>query len=519
MKKAEKTICFDLRFGGKRCGSSWARIIESNNDGMIIDCRQVMLDLDAANVRRSRRQSSYAFHENGDLVSARIKDHLGNRIAMEFEPGKMIIGDQSRSIAEPITFVLEQNMVALTVALLTGRKIAGDMSFVALLPETGTVLDFTIKSDGTGYRSNMGETFFLGPSGEIESVIPSASDFVFERIARKFPSWSLDVPRAVLEYRPPDHIRVQEKEFGMGGNHAPVRAATLARPKNKNQIIAAGVFVGGSGVYNRHGITAGFDIGYHQLLDDLAAAGIASIRYEKFDPRAANLEEAEGEQGFEDLCNQAACGLDWVSGQAWAKARSRIAIGHSLGGLVALALAGRANDLDAIVLLNTPGRIFRDVTRSQHGWFLQQSDTSAEATKESDALRRKLISALEDEAEWTPETVDGRILAFKRKRKLYRDILDLDPCALIDQGTCPIIIVQGLTDVQVSTNDAQILAQACDKAKRPCRLLLADGLDHLLKRNTETGFKALRNYRDRRRRIPVALIRQIAKAIGQSVPS
>lgn len=521
MKKptTSKTVCFEALFRKQRCGSSWARVSETGRGAMTIECRQVMFDLDAAGLHRSRRQSTHTFDKNGHLVSAHIKDYLGNRIAIRIKSGKMHIGDQSRPVDDPITFVLEQNMVALSVVLLESAADTGGAAFVALAPETGTFLPYSIQRQGAVYQSNLGETFAIGPDGMIETMRPSASDFVFKRASRRFPAWSLDAVCPVLEYRPPGHIWTEEKKLRLGGNKAPAVEATLARPLDGNRAIAAGVFIGGTGVYDRHGVSAGFDVGYHQLLDDLAAQGVSSLRYEKFSPDAASLEEAEGRQGFDDLCDQANRGLSWLSGQSWTKKHPRIAIGHSLGGLVALALAGRGDDLDMIVLLNTPGRTLREVTKDQHGWFLQQSEASPKASKESAALRRDLIKALESDKEWNPDTVDGRILALKRKRKLYRDILDLDPCVLVKQGACPVIIVQGTTDIQVSTTDAHRLARACETAQRPYRLLLADGLDHLLKRNAETGLKALRVYRDRRRRVPIALIRQIAETVRQIIPN
>ncbi|MBF0246929.1 MAG: hypothetical protein HQL36_02485 [Alphaproteobacteria bacterium] len=74
-----------------------------------------------------------------------------------------------------------------------------------------------------------------------------------------------------------------------------------------------------------------------------------------------------------------------------------------------------------------------------------------------------LVSAwsLESGGKWTAETVDARLLPLKRKRKLYGEILDLDPTTLVAQGRCPVLIVQGAADVQVGVKDAKFLTRAC----------------------------------------------------------
>jgi len=499
------TICFDLMFKGERCGSSWARCSVLNDGGKSIECRQVTFDNPSIGLSKSRRQSSYVFNATDKLISADLKDHNGNHVHI----------DQDTSI----NFILEQNMMALSAMLLEGLKIQHHETLSALVPETGATIPYEVNCLGQTLQTSLKEAFSIGSDGRISTIQPSACDFVFERCQRRFPRWSLDNNPKPMHYRPPDTIRVQDTTLKISPDGTAHREATFVQPKTLGDMIASGVFIGGTGVYNRHGFTASFDIGYHQLLDDLAGEGIASLRYEKFDPTAISLEEAEGDLGFKELCTHATNALSWLSNKTSSKSQPKIAIGHSLGGLVALKLSAQQNDLDAIVLLSTPGRPLREILQEQQGWFLKESEMSKGAAKESSALSQVFIKALEDDAEWTLETVDARILAFKRKRKLYSTVLNLDPCKLVAQGQCPVIIVQGTTDVQVASEDANKLAKACEEAGRPYHLLLEDGLDHLLKRNTETGLKALRIYKDRRRRIPITLIRKIAKAVKELIPA
>ena len=91
--------------------------------------------------------------------------------------------------------------------------------------------------------------------------------------------------------------------------------------------------------------------------------------------------------------------------------------------------------------------------------------------------------------------------------------MHLDPCDFVPRGGCPLIVVQGTRDVQVSWKDACLLRDAALAAGRPVEIFKEGGLDHLLKRSKAIGLDALKVYRDRRRRIPIALIRKLARAM------
>lgn len=512
-KSPTTVFCFDLMHRSERCGSSWARVAPVAGGGFLVECRLQIFEAVEIGLLESRRQSEYGFDQDGALISAKLWDQNGNHVASEFMRHRMQVGGRSLELERPITCVLEQNMVALSAILLERAVGDGEASFAALVPEAGTVLPYEITAHDGIWRSNLGETFKLDATGHIQEVRPPASDFHFVRNRRGFPKWSLHGTKTGRDYSPPSHIRSSNVKVSVSPDAGRVRDGTIVRPKTDLAEQAVAVFIGGTGVYDRHGRTAAFDIGYHQLLDDLAAEGMASLRYERFDPDAANLEEAEGKLGFADMRGEADCALNWLAEQPWASNLPKVVIGHSLGGLVALELSVRRNDLDAIVLLASPGRTFREIVQDQQGWLQQELKTGRKTGKDIQDLNRAFIQALESDVAWTTETVGPRILAFARKRKLYGEILDIDPALLMSKGSCPVIIVQGTADVQVGVNDAARLADACKKSGRPYQLMMEDGLDHLLKRNRETGLKVLKAYRDRRRRIPIQFIRKLAQAV------
>lgn len=246
-------------------------------------------------------------------------------------------------------------------------------------------------------------------------------------------------------------------------------------------------------------------------MDDLARRGLASVRYEKFDRKAVNLVQAEERQDFTSLCKGAETWLDWLNAQLWASKLPRIVIGHSLGGLVALAIAARRKDIDAAIILSTPGQSFRQIIMSQREWFSQHLPVSKRSRAELAQLQERLIAALEQNRPWALAELDPQLQPLKRKLRLYKSVLDLDPLSLVAKGKCPLLIVQGGRDVQVNPKDADLLLNAAMAAGRPARLILNSELDHLLKKSNAQGMLAISRYADKRRRIPTSLIHRIAR--------
>jgi pimeloyl-ACP methyl ester carboxylesterase len=213
---------------------------------------------------------------------------------------------------------------------------------------------------------------------------------------------------------------------------------------------------------------------------------------------------------FDTLCGGAGRWLDWLGGGDWCAGLPKVVIGHSLGGMVALALANRRPEIDCAVLLSTPGRPFRRIIAEQHDWLHAQLGLSEESTADAKALHQALIAALEQDTPWSEATVDPRLLPWKRQHRLYRSILDLDPRELIQVGRCPLLIVHGGKDVQVTVEDARLLLRAAQSAGRHATLTEQPELDHLLRRGTSQGLAALGAYGDRRRRVPLRVLKEIA---------
>jgi len=492
-------LAYDLFFKDRLCATSWARLKTARGSGgIVIDCLQRMNDVPELGLRKLHKHSLYRINPKGRPSSVMIEDSTGNRVAYDIPV----------EIPQGADLILESNMVPLTAYFLKLWPQFLNRPINALIPETGERIPYRLDADRKRLRSNLGEGFSLDDGGIVSGVSYGDSRFKVRRCYRPCPSWNTSSWKSRAAYSSPSGLRVKEILLTSGGRKVD---ATLVRPGSLRPTMAAGVFIGGSGVHSRHGFVHGIDLGYHQLLDGLAANGLASVRFERFERGARNLAEAEERLDFQTLCGQAGIWLDWLDDQTWSTSLPRVVLGHSLGGLVALALSAKRQDIACAVVINTPGRSFRKILEFQHSWLMNVLSQPARSRRESNELHKSLLSALQGEAPWQDSGLDPRLLAIKRRFRLYKSLLDLDPLELVRMGRCPLLIVQAGQDVQVEPEDADRLKDAATSAGRMVRLLKPEGLDHLLKRNAAQGLDNVRAYADRKRRIPKSLIREIAE--------
>jgi pimeloyl-ACP methyl ester carboxylesterase len=209
---------------------------------------------------------------------------------------------------------------------------------------------------------------------------------------------------------------------------------------------------------------------YRLLAEGLAAKGIASVRIDKrgmFESKAA-IRDA----------NQVTVAEYAADAHAWAKAiRARTGapciwlLGHSEGGLIAMAAAQDPADICGLVLVSTPGRRLGDVLRQQ----LRASPAFAPNLEPALANIGALEAGRRVEV---PQTNPVMMALFAPQVQGFLiSLLSYDPAKLVGAVAKPVLIVQGARDLQVSVEDARTLASADAKA----RLYLVPGANHVLK--------------------------------------
>ena len=209
---------------------------------------------------------------------------------------------------------------------------------------------------------------------------------------------------------------------------------------------------------------------YRMLAEALAAKGISTLRADKrgmFGSKAAIPDP-----NAVTIADYAADAHNWV-----AALRKRTGadcvwlLGHSEGGLIALAAAQQPAGLCGLVLVAAPGRKLGAVIREQ----LQANPANAPLLPQAMAALDSLEAGKTVDVTGMPAPL---LALFSPKVQPFLiDLLRQDPAALAAHTSLPMLIVRGGKDIQVSAADAQALHSARPNAE----LVTPPNMNHVLK--------------------------------------
>ena len=244
------------------------------------------------------------------------------------------------------------------------------------------------------------------------------------------------------------------------------------------------LLIAGSGPTDRNGNSAGLpgaNNSLQLLAEALADRGIASLRYDKrgIGGSRATL-TSEADLRFEMLADDAAA---WVERMRLDPRLSTITIaGHSEGSLLGMLATQRAN-ADAYVSLEGAGRAASTVIHEQ-----LTARAPASLTARSDSIMAEL------DAGRTVDSVPPELMALFRPsvQPYLISWFRHDPATEVAKLQVPVLIVQGTTDIQVSQQDARLLAAADPRAK----LVILDGMNHVLKLVPPDMAQQMKSYSD-----------------------
>ena len=265
------------------------------------------------------------------------------------------------------------------------------------------------------------------------------------------------------------------------GPAGPLEGQAIAVPGAAHAV----VIVPGSGPTDRDGNSAATGLrsdAYRLLAEGLAAAGVASIRIDKrgfggsaravADPNTVTIADyAEDVAAWVEV-GRALAPCVWVGG-------------HSEGAVVALVAAGQGVEgLCGLVLLTPPGRPLGTI-------LLDQLRANPGVAPFMDELER-IVRGLEDGALTEPAAMSEPLRPFLPVdlQRFMVDLFGYDPAATAAAWEGPALIVSATADLQLSAEDADILARAMPQA----RTLVLDGATHVLK--TDVPGAPLATYTD-----------------------
>lgn len=218
---------------------------------------------------------------------------------------------------------------------------------------------------------------------------------------------------------------------------------------------------------------------YRLLAEGLAQRGIGTVRIDKRGMFGSRTAVADG--------NAVTIGDYATDTESWIAAiRKQTGVpcvwvlGHSEGGLVALASAQNAPDICGLVLVSAAGRPLGEVLREQ----IRSNPANAPIIDQAMAA----IDSLEAGKHVDVSTMNPALMPLfaPQVQGFLISVFSYDPAKLIAAVNKPVLILQGKRDMQVSVADAERLKQAAPAAK----LVLLDDTNHVLKTVTSDDRRA-----------------------------
>jgi uncharacterized protein len=297
---------------------------------------------------------------------------------------------------------------------------------------------------------------------------------------------------------------VEEASFPAADSQAKL-AGTLNLPRG-NGPFAAAVLVG-EGPADRDSTTAG-----HQpflvLADLLTRKGMVVLRYDKRGTREStgNFERAT----MEDLTADAAQALAYLKARKEVDPKRTGMIGLGEGGILALRVAARSDDLHWLMLLAAPATRGEQTLLRQSELIARISGLPEEQIERSQQFDRMAYAAVREEK--TASALEARLNALIEKSGLnasvppsalaaqirlmttpwFRDYLDFDPVPVLEKIKCPVLALNGDRDLQVDADQTvPLLRQAYAKSgNKDFTVMEIDGVNHLFQK-AQSGSPAL----------------------------
>lgn len=229
-------------------------------------------------------------------------------------------------------------------------------------------------------------------------------------------------------------------------------AGTLVLPDKAQSIV---LIIPGSGPTDRDGnnpmgVTAA---PYRLLAEGLAKEGVGSLRIDK--RGMFGSKGAVPDANAVTLADYASDIGSWAAKLRETQGDSCLyLLGHSEGGIVALAAAPQIDDLCGVILVAAPGRPLGTVLREQ----LQANPANAPLLPDAMAAIDQLEKG---EAVETSAMHSALLPLFNPAVQPFLiDMMARDPAEMIADVTVPVLIVQGGRDLQTPTADGDALSAA-----------------------------------------------------------
>ncbi|PKB43468.1 hypothetical protein AX016_1668 [Cellulophaga sp. RHA19] len=260
-------------------------------------------------------------------------------------------------------------------------------------------------------------------------------------------------------------VKTEELDLKNGDISLP-GTLTVAPSKKKTPLL---IFIQGSGNGDRNGNQAGtaMQIGYIKTLrDSLNTKGISFYSYDKRSANINNLKSIK-DISFKGFVDDANVAIDYFKNDK--RFSSITIIGHSQGSLVGMLAINSRNDkaVTSYISLAGPGKTFDKTIVEQ---LTAQNPSLGQAAKEQ---FEELVQTD------TIKEVNPLLMSVFQPiyQKFIKEWATVNPATEIKKLQIPVLLLNGDSDLQVSTDDAQLLKDAHPKAT----LKIIPKMNHVLK--------------------------------------
>ena len=380
-------------------------------------------------------------------------------------------------------FLLANNFVSEIELLLALQPVPEEGARHTLFSaNTLQVFPYSLKRAGTTpaggvlLDDSLGERLELTPEGTLARLEVAAQKIVMRRDPAPFESFTIELAaRTRADDLASEEVTIADGDVSLAG--------TMTRPKGAAGKLPAVFFLSGSGPEDRDGYAMGLDLGTHEILDRLTREGFLVLRV---DDRGVGASTGPTkDMTFADIVADGRRAVRFLRARPDVDPARIALIGHSEGALTAPLLADEP--IAAIVLMAGPGRPLEALLKEQLrlGRELQGAKPA-----ELDAFEHEIDAFLAHVAKDEPIEPKGlapELAAFLPGRAWLKSHLGRDPLAVLAKVTCPILVLQGGKDVQVSAErDAPKIVAALDAAgHHDHELRVFPALDHLFKRASD----------------------------------
>jgi len=272
-------------------------------------------------------------------------------------------------------------------------------------------------------------------------------------------------------------------------------AGTLTLPTGADTPVPAALLLAGSGPVDRNENYKFLRVdATRQLAHALAAAGIASLRYDKRGVGASDGGDWRA-AGFFDAVDDAAAALAFLAERPEVDPSRLAAIGHSEGAFTATALAGRGAPLAAIVLLAGSA-----VSGTEVGRYQAKRNIATLPAPVGSLIRLLRIDVdkrlAKSHARVNATTGDVARVGLRRiNARWNREFLAYDPAVDLARCRIPVLALTGGKDLQIDPDQLEAIRAA---VAGPVTISRPADVTHTLRR--QPGRPSLLAYRKELRR-------------------